>query len=67
MNNIDFIKEVAYQESIHRSLHGQKHARPYLKVLSKTASMMHIKDAFKDVTFNQHGLAEGGPFDRMAA
>lgn len=63
MNNIEFIVKAAYEERIHRELHGVEQAKTYLKVLRKAASMMHVKDAFKDVTFDKHGLATGGPFE----
>lgn len=62
MNNLKFIREVAYQERIHRELHGIEHAKPYLKVLRKAASVADVEGVFADVTFNDYGLAEGGPF-----
>lgn len=62
MSNLKFIKEVAYQERIHRELHGVEHAKPYLRALRIAASSGHVEEIFDDVTFNKHGLAEGGPF-----
>lgn len=62
MNNLKLIREVAYQERIHRELHGVEHAKPYLDVLRKAASVAHVEGVFDDVTFNDYGLAEGGPF-----
>jgi len=65
MNNIEFIRKVAYEERVHRELHGTEHARAYLEVLRKAASMMHVADAFEGVTFNEYGLAVGGPFESI--
>ena len=62
MNNLRFIREVAYQERIHRELHGVEHAKPYLDVLRKAATVGESEGVFADVTFNKYGLAEGGPF-----
>lgn len=62
MNNLRFIRKVAYQERIHRELHGVDHAKPYLEVLRKAASVADVEGVFDDVTFNEYGLAEGGPF-----
>lgn len=62
MNNLKFISKVAYQERIHRSLHGVEHAKPYLKVLRKAAEVGHVEGIFDNVTFNEYGLATGGPF-----
>lgn len=62
MNNLEFISKVAYQERIHRELHGVEHGKPYLKVLRKAAEIGHVKGIFDDVTFNEYGLAKGGPF-----
>ena len=62
MDNLALIKKVAYQERIHRELHGTEHAKPYLEVLRKAASVATVEGVFADVTFNKHGLAEGGPF-----
>ena len=62
MNNLRFIREVAYQERIHRELHGVEHAKPYLDVLRKAAAVGEREGVFADVTFNKYGLAEGGPF-----
>lgn len=67
MNNLDFIAKVAYQEQIHRSLHGAEQAKPYLEVLRKAATVATHEGVFDDATFNKYGLAEGGPFERMAA
>ena len=39
MSNLEFISKVAYQERIHRSLHGVEHAKPYLAVLRKAATV----------------------------
>ncbi len=64
MSNLEFIAKVAYEERIHRSLHGVKHAEPYLEVLRRAAQVGHTDGAFDDVTFNKHGLAEGGPFTK---
>ena len=63
MSNLEFISKVAYEERIHRSLHGVKHAEPYLAVLRKAATVAKTEGIFDDVTFNKHGLAEGGPFE----
>lgn len=62
MNNLELIKEVAYQERIHREIHGVEGAKPYLNALRKAASVGTIKGVFDGVTFNEYGLAEGGPF-----
>ena len=62
MNNLELIREVAYQERIHRELHGVEHAKPYLTVLRRAAAVAPIDGVFDDVTFNKYGLAEGGPF-----
>lgn len=67
MNNLDFIAKVAYEEQIHRSLHGVEHAKPYLAVLRRAATVASTEGIFDDATFNKYGLAEGGPFERMAA
>ena len=67
MSNLEFISKVAYQERIHRSLHGVEHAKPYLAVLRKAATVAATEGIFDDVTFNEHGLATGGPFERMSA
>ena len=64
MTNGEFIKKVAYHESVYRHLHGEEAARPYTEVLRKAASLAHVEGAFEDVTFNEYGLAEGGPFSR---
>ena len=62
MSNVEFISKVAYEERIHRSLHGVEHAKPYLAVLRKAAQVARNEGVFDDVTFNKYGLAEGGPF-----
>lgn len=62
MSNVEFISKVAYEERIHRSLHGVEHAKPYLEVLRRAAQVARTKGVFDDVTFNEYGLAEGGPF-----
>ena len=62
MNNLEFIAKVAYEERIHRSLHGVKHAEPYLAVLRRAATVASTEGIFDDVTFDKHGLAVGGPF-----
>jgi len=66
MGNLEFIAKVAYEERIHRSLHGVEHARPYLKVLRRAASVARKEGIFDEVTFTKHGLAEGGPFGGTA-
>jgi len=67
MNNVEFVTKVAYEESIHRSLHGAKHAEPYLDALRIAARSCHVEGIFDDATFNEHGLAIGGPFTGTAA
>jgi len=62
MNNLQLIREVAYQERIHRELHGVEASKAYLRVLRKAASVADVEGVFADVTFNDYGLAEGGPF-----
>ena len=62
MTNVEFVARAAYEERIHRSLHGEKHAKPYLEVLRKAASVAKTEGIFDNATFNEHGLAEGGPF-----
>ena len=62
MNNLTFIREVAYQERIHRELHGVEASKAYLTVLRKAASVADVDGIFDEVTFNDYGLAEGGPF-----
>ena len=62
MSNLEFIAKVAYEERIHRSLHGVEHAIPYLKVLRRAAAVAQKEGIFDEVTFNEYGLAEGGPF-----
>jgi len=66
MNNLEFIAKVAYQERIHRELHGDEHAKPYMEVLRTAAQCAHVKGIFDDATFNEYGLAEGGPFTKPA-
>ena len=62
MNNIEFVQKAANEERVHRELHGAAAALPYLRVLEKAVRMIEVDGAFKDATFNKHGLAEGGPF-----
>ena len=62
MSNLELIAKVAYEERIHRSLHGVEHAIPYLKVLRRAAAVAQKEGIFDEVTFNEYGLAEGGPF-----
>lgn len=62
MNNVEFVKEIAYQERMHRSLHGERAAKQYTDALRKAASLVHVDGVFKDVTFNKYGLPVGGPF-----
>ncbi len=64
MNNIEFLTEVAYQERIHNMLHGEEHGKAYTEALRIAARNVHVKGIFKDATFNEHGLAEGGPFTK---
>lgn len=65
MSNLDFLKEVIYQERIHRELHGKVHAEAYMRVLRIAAKKVsyEVEDAFKDATFDMYGLAKGGPFE----
>lgn len=62
MNNLEFISKVAYNERVHRELHGAEHAEPYLRVLRIAAKVGTAIGVFDDVTFNEYELAEGGPF-----
>lgn len=64
MNNLEFLKEVVYQERIHRELHGKAHAEAYMRVLRIAAKEVayEVENAFKDATFDMYGLAQGGPF-----
>jgi hypothetical protein len=66
MSNIEVVNRVAYEERIHRELHGTEHAVPYLKALRIAAKTCHVEGIFDDVTFNEHGLAIGGPFTNPA-
>ena len=62
MSNVQFIAKVANEERVHRMLHGAAHAEPYLEVLRRAAQVAATDGVFDDVTFNEYGLAEGGPF-----
>jgi len=66
MSNVEFVNKVAYEERIHRSLHGSKHAEPYLDALRVAATSCHVEGIFDEATFNEHGLAIGGPFTSPA-
>jgi len=66
MSNLEFVKKVAYEERIHRQLHGVEHAIPYLDALRVAATSCHVEGIFDDATFNEHGLAIGGPFTSPA-
>lgn len=67
MSNLEFLKEVVYQERIHRELHGVEHARAYTRALRVAArTVSHGKEgAFNDATFDMYGLAQGGPFVKL--
>lgn len=64
MSNLEFLKEVIYQERIHRELHGVKHAQAYMRVLRIAAKKVafEVEGAFENATFDMYGLAQGGPF-----
>lgn len=62
MSNVEVVNRVAYEERIQRELHGVEHAKPYLMALRIAARSCHVEGIFDDVTFNEYGLAEGGPF-----
>lgn len=66
MNNTEVVNKVAYEERIHRELHGTEHAKPYLDALRIAAKSCHVEGIFNEVTFNKHGLAVGGPFTNPA-
>lgn len=64
MSNQEVVRKVAYEERIHRQLHGVEHAKPYLRALRIAATSCHVDGIFDDVAFDKNGLATGGPFER---
>jgi hypothetical protein len=66
MNNIEFLRRVAYEEQIHNSLHGAKHGKAYTDALRIAARSAHVEGIFDDATFDKYGLATGGPFAKQS-
>ena len=62
MNNKEFLDRVAYEERIHRELHGTAAAKEYTDALRKAKELADVEGAFDNATFNSFGLVTNGPF-----